>query len=315
MGNHSYSKKVFLLPLIIVILGSLACTMFSGRGSNSAAQQTIVALEQTKEFLESQPTQVIIIEVTPEGDHSPTETLEPIIAPTADPTIPPDVDYEGIQFSFDQSIAESVITATIPGQNLGDNFMPFETYPTHFELSFTQYAVDDHFHVPKILIFPVDEFRSISSSAHDQFNLLESVLVNRPGSSAISNLPFLPLWPAAQIFSAQIRYFDFQNGSGIRYLTMYAQDAFPVDNQNLIYTYQGITDDGRYYISVIMPITHPGLPDDGYAEIQDDYMGFINNWEIYLLDTIRFLGEQPLDSYSPSIARLDDMIASLSIKR
>ena len=131
----------------------------------------------------------------------------------------------------------------------------------------------------------------------------------------MSDLPFLPIWPAAQLFSAQVSYFDFQNGSGIRFLTMFGQDIYPVDNTNLFYTYQGITHDGKYYISAIMPITLTGLPDDGSEMIGDDYSEFYNNWDTCLANTMRFLGEQPLETYNPSIQLLDQMIASILIDR
>lgn len=131
----------------------------------------------------------------------------------------------------------------------------------------------------------------------------------------MSEMPFLALWPAAQLFSAQVSYFDFQYGSGIRFLTMFGQDIYPVDNTNLFYTYQGITQDGKYYISAIIPITLTGLPDDGSVLIGDDYSEFYDNWDSYLANVLRFQGEQSLDSFNPSLHLLDEMITSILIDR
>lgn len=322
MNKQFHPQKLALLVLIFIVIGTLACSL-SGRNEEANMQATVFVLEMTKIYLESQATQMPVKSADP-GEvvvQPPTIELPPdveppqVIEPTPEPMVEPDVLYEGISFSFDAALADSVFSSTIPGQNLGDDFMPFETYPTHFEFTFNRYPVSDHFHEPKIIIYPVDEFRSISGFAHDQFNLLDAALVNRPGGSSMSNLPFLPLFPAAQIFSAQVSYFSFQNGAGVRYLTMFGQDIYPADNTNLIYTYQGLTQDGRYYISAVFPVTHPGLPDDGSDLIGEDYSAFYSNWDSYIANLMRFLGEQPPDSFTPSIQLLDEMMASVEINR
>jgi hypothetical protein len=309
---------MILATVVTILLVSLACSIGTDQSAQDDLQSTIVALEITKIFLENQPIQ----EPPPPIVQTEPVPLPPIEIPdTPAIEIPeeqqdlPDIVFEGIQFSFDPSLAGTITTAAIPGQNLGDDFMPSETYPAHFEFTFNQYAVRDHSRNPKILIFPVEDFRSISAYAHDQFNALQTALVNRPGGSAYSTLPYLPLINAAQLFSAQVNYLDFQNGSGVRYLTMHGQDIFPVDNHHLIYTYQGITQDGRYYISAVFPLTHSELPDDGADLIGENMMDFYNNWDSYLATTMRFLGEQPLDSFTPSIQLLDEMITSILIER
>ena len=301
--------KFFLLATLITVMTSLACSTASRVDTNAELQHTAAALAVTQTYFERPTTQ------------NPTQLVQKIetdlptpFSDTPPPPIKtPDVNYEGIRFSFDDSIAESVQSATIPEQNLGDDFLPGGTYPTHFEFSFNQYAITNHTLNAKILIYPVEEYREISTFASDQINALAFAIINRPGGSARSTLPFLPLWPAAQLFSAQVSYFDFQNGSGVRFLTMFGQDIFPIDNFNLIYTYQGMTHDGRYYLSVVLPISHPGLPDDGSDLIGEDYVEFYNSWDTYLPDTLRFLGEQMLDSYFPSIVLLDELIKTIEI--
>jgi hypothetical protein len=268
-----------------------------------ALEQTRVALQQTQVALESlsqqeQPTEEVVINPPPQEEQPPA----------------PDVDYEGISFSFDPSLAANVLPATIPGQNMGDDYMPFETYPTHFEFSFGSYAIADHFHTPQIGVYPVDEYRAISSYASDIIDSLQWTLANRPPGGAMSDLPFLPMWPAAQMFSAKVGYFDFQNGSGVRYLTMYGQDIYPVDNQNIFYTFQGLTQDGRYYISAVLPITNINLPYDGSTEV-GDWMAFDQNWDTYINDTVHWLNDQVNANFSPDLSTLDQMMASFKIDR
>ncbi|MDW7755251.1 MAG: hypothetical protein SCH68_08810, partial [Brevefilum sp.] len=252
------------------------------------------------------------------------ENQEPIISEERTTEVPtptltvatetPDVDFEGIRFSFDQKIARTVIPVVIQGQNLGEEYMPGDTYPNYTEFSFESYGVSDHFHEPKIHVYPVEEYRIINPSAANIIDELQQTLINKPGGGAMSKLPFLPMWNAAQMYSANVEYIDFQNGSGLRYLTMFGQAIYPIDNMNLFYTFQGITDDGRYYISAILPVIHGGLPNDG-ASLLEDYEGFIENWDNYLAESLTWLEEQTPQSFLPNLEDLDAMMSSFVITR
>lgn len=300
------SKLIVLCVFLTLLLSTLACGIDLGRNNeveDLALQQTMVALQLTQADLKNQ-----VPVITEE---------KPIDTPTAVPTIQvdsPDISYEGISFSYDQTIARNITPKTIQGQNLGEEQLPGETYPSYIEFSFEGYGVSDHFHEPKIRVYPVEEYRIINPSAASIVDALQQTLIDKPGGSAMSNLPFLPMWNAAQMFSANVEYIDFQNGSGLRYLTMFGQAIYPIDNMNLFYTFQGITDDGRYYISAVLPIIHGGLPNDG-ASLLDDYEGFIENWDTYLAETLTWLEEQTPQSFLPNLEDLDAMMSSFVINR
>lgn len=302
------SKLIVLCVFLILLFATLACGMDFGQSDDAediSIQQTIDALQMTQAALEDQEPMVI--------EETPTEAPAP--APT--PTIPaetPDVNYEGISFSFDKNIARTIIPNFIQGQNLGEEHMPGDTYPSYVEFSFETYAVSDHFHDPKIRIYPVEEYRIINTNATNVIDKLQQTLINKPGGSEMSDLPFLPIWPAAQMFSANVEYINFQNGSGLRYLTMFGQAVYPIDNKNLFYTYQGITDDGRYYISAVLPVINAELPNDG-ASLLEDYEGFIENWDTYLAETLTWLEEQTPQSFLPNLEDLDAMMSSFIINR
>jgi len=302
------SKLIVLCVFLILLFATLACGMDFGQSDDAediSIQQTIDALQMTQAALEDQEPMVI--------EETPTEAPAP--APT--PTIPaetPDEIYEGISFSFDKNIARTIIPNFIHGQNLGEEYMPGDTYPSYTEFSFESYGVSDHFHEPKIRIYPVEEYRIINTNATNVIDKLQQALINKPGGSEMSDLPFLPIWPAAQIFSAKVEYIDFQNGSGLRYLTMFGQAVYPIDNKNLFYTYQSITDDGRYYISAVLPVIHGGLPNDG-ASLLEDYEGFIENWDNYLAESMLWLEGQTPQSFLPSLEDLDAMMSSFIINR
>jgi len=314
MSTKSRSKKFSFLAMVVLMLSSLACGLDIG-GSDQAEelnlQQTMVALQMTQTALENQ----VVAETS-----QPVEENTPLPEPTLptqeliEPAEKPDVSFEGINFSFDPNIANGTFPVIVPGKNMGDDYLPGDTYPTHFEFTFESYAVGNHFHTPKILVYPVEEFQAISDYAEDTIDNLAQALTTRPSGGSMSNLPFLPIWNAAQVFSAQVTYFDFQNGSGVRYLTMFGQGLAPVDNQNLFYTFQGLTEDGRYYLSAVLPVTHPALPEDGASEI-DDWASFSENWEDYIAETITWIEMQGPETFTPSLTMLDEMMASFLIDR
>jgi len=303
------TKRRTLIPLLlcafVLFAASLAC---EGEGIGSSADD--ISLQQTKISLGLTQTAIASVQLNPPQDQPATEApqvTEEIIA-----EVVPDVSYEGISFSFDSSIAASVSPSTVPGQNLGEDYMPGDTYPTHYEFLFNGYALADTFHTAIIRVYPVAEYESISQLAVDSFADFRAALDTHPSAGADKHLPFMPFWPAAQILTAQSAYFDFQNGSGLRYLAMYGQALYPVDNKNLFYTYQGMTTDGAYYVSAILPISNPVLPNDG-DDVVGDWNTFMNNWDTYIVETIQLLGEQTPQSYYPQMNLLDAMMQSLSI--
>lgn len=203
--NHPKPILLFILAMFFLAISTLAC----GINLGGTSDQESIQLEQTRVAL--QQTQIALDSLTQDT------TIETEAPPA------PDVSYEGISFSFDSSIAAAFSPAIIPGQNLGEDYMPGDTYPTYYEFSVNGYAVGNHFHTPIIKVYPVAEFRSISTMASNIIDDLEWALANHPSGGSSDDLPFLPIWNAAQIFSAKVTYFDFQNGSGVRYLSMYGQ--------------------------------------------------------------------------------------------
>lgn len=308
MSKKTQGAKAVFIALFVLLLGTLACSIDFGNDGEDpdvSAQGTLVALQMTQTALENQ-------EPPTEPTEQATDLQTEEVATEEITEEQPDIVFEGVSFSFGPNIAQNVTPTTVQGQNMGEESMPSETYPTHIEFTFEGYAVGDHFHTPKIFIYPVADYQSISPYAADIIDDLKQTLITQPDGGSMSDLPLLPMWNAAQIFSARVSYFDFQNGSGVRYLTMYGQALWPVDNQNLFYTYQGLTDDNRYYISAILPIIHMGLPDEGQV---DDFIAFEENWDTYIADTLAWLEAQDPNSFFPSLNDLDAMMASFEINR
>ncbi len=308
MAHFSIKSFRFSVIIVLLVLSTIACgiTTDDDPQEDIAIQLTTIALQQTQTAVVLPPTSA-----PPAQEEVPTQ---PTLPPTDIPTPTPDVDFQGISFSFDDSIASGVSPAIIPAQNMGEDFMPMETYPEHYQFELNGYALSDTFHDPIIRVYPVQTYLDISQQAADNFLILETLLANRNLSTYDGYFPFLPIWNAAMIFHTKTDYVAFQNGDGIRFLTMFGQALYPLDNTNVFYTYQGLTNDGNYYVSAVLPISNPILPDNG-DYLMEDYMAFQDNWDNYLAETLQLLNAQPLASFGPRIDILDQMINSISINK
>jgi hypothetical protein len=159
-----------------------------------------------------------------------------------------------------------------------------------------------------VLVYPRSDFEEISSDAQKEVDRLRDVLQNKP-QSVDDRMPFLPFFNASQVFHAQVKYFD----HGVRYLTQYAQDVSPISNDKMFYTYQGITADSRYYISVILPVSSGVLPQVGDLS-GDAYDAFAANFANYLNDVRGKLNAAGPGDFSPNLDLLDALSQSITVK-
>ena len=111
----------------------------------------------------------------------------------------------------------------------------------------------------------------------------------------------------------QVQYLDFKGGKGLRYLTEFDQAMMPVNNDELFYTYQGLTSDGKYYVAAVLPVNHPSLPLDGKVT-GNEPPEFTANFPAYLANTVNGLNSQAANSFTPNLSDLDAMMMSIEIK-
>lgn len=80
------------------------------------------------------------------------------------------------------------------------------------------------------------------------------------GIGAISApIPFLPYQDKTQLLVALPELINFESVSAVRFITAYGDPGNQVSNNNLFYTVQGVTQDGKYYLSITIPISSPQL--------------------------------------------------------
>jgi hypothetical protein len=142
---------------------------------------------------------------------------------------------------------------------------------------------------------------------------MDNILETRPDLTTYivgsSHLPDLTPG-AANITYAQRVYLDFGSGSGIRFLTAYAQDFFPVNNNNLRYRYQGLTDDGDHYLDIEFAVDAPQNP----PLIGYNRAGTLEQYYAYGEQAGAFYDTLAPETFTPSLLDLDAFIASIEIR-
>jgi len=199
------------------------------------------------------------------------------------------------------------------------NDMPWwEVGPAYNQYLIQEYPLAGTFHEPRIFVYPVSEYVQMVPDVGGIVDELKTI-INSPNTPMPENLPFLPAFNAAQTFHSNEQIIQFQNGTGIRFLTQYAQAPYPVNNNSLFYTFQGITSDGGFYVSAILPINAAFLSADGNPETPLPADGIPFDWENFENTPQHFeLAKQKLNTtdpnaFSPSLTSLDTLIQSIKI--
>ena len=188
--------------------------------------------------------------------------------------------------------------------------------PEHVELTLTGYPLQGKFHQPKIYVYPANEYAQINVGASQSIERLRNAATGAPLSAVI--MPGVPFFNATQVFAAQMQALTFQIGSGVRMVTEYAQYPAPINNYELFYHFQGLTNDDQYYIIAILPVTAPILAETDQPDAAIPAGGVplpaggVPDEAYYTAVTEKLNGLSP-ESFSPSLALLDSMIRSITL--
>jgi hypothetical protein len=215
----------------------------------------------------------------------------------------------GTSLAFSDIAQDFVVEtiAAVPPDSGGPGW--WEVAPQHTRISLQGYPISNHIMKPQIFIYPVKELGKYNEAAGRMADDLQALLqVRQPGVY----MPFLPLSNTSQVMHIQEQYLDFKNGQGVRFLIQLAQGPTPINNYELFYSYQGLTSDGNYYISAILPITHPELPSNSNVSHQQTID--LDDFFVYLENTIFWLEQQPGGSFTLDLATLDALIQSIEVR-
>jgi hypothetical protein len=245
---------------------------------------------------------------TPTATRAPTVAASPraTSAPTAIPTTD---DAPRLSLKAG-SLTTGIQTERITTRSAGDNIPYWELLPAHSRLTLQGYPISDHLMRPQIFIYPLQDLAAVNEVAGKIAASLQTLLQS---PQEIPNMPFLPLFNAAQVMHTHVQYLDFKNGIGLRYLTEFAQGIAPINNHELIYTYQGLTSDGKYYVAAVLPVGHPSLPADGTITGKEP-PEFSGDFRAYVANLTRSLNQQAGNTFTPNLIQLDALMSSLEIQ-
>lgn len=187
---------------------------------------------------------------------------------------------------------------------------------------------------PEIKVFSVAGFRSalhnestelakvtyppmedLGPAVDAEVRILKQLVAAKPDSTAVgrflakarghqgcsTEMPFLPLWEACMAFVGHVNYVNFKNGHGVFFLTQWDTETTQISNDGLEYAYQGISDDGKYWVYAEFSVIAPVLPNGDEADV----MAW--NEKNYLLS---HQSKQYQDYARPVIGRLEALSAN-----
>jgi hypothetical protein len=299
MKGNSTMKKIILFLSIFAIV-ALACdlTMTVAPTPNPAPQPTNTTIPTTE------------------------APVPATVAPTSQPSSVDGVwvTYGPLGFILPSDIASGFVGDQFSRAD-GDNVAPWEVTPGHTQITLDGYLLQGKFHQPQIFVYPATEYAVLYPAAFESIHRLDNILYSPDAPNLNDPLPVVPFFNAAQVFASNLQAISFQGGSGVRFLTQYAQYAAPVNNQELFYHFQGLSRDGAYYIIAIFPVTAPVLAEtsDAGAVLPAGGVPYpdITNTDVgmqgYYASITDLLNATSPDSFTPTLSQLDALIQSMLI--
>lgn len=291
--------KTILLLLILTALFLQACTPDQLPAADTSQDEIATAVAATLAAGQAGDAAPDTAAPAP----SPTWTIHPTVTASAPET---NFEYAGVRFYFNDLLADDIIAGIDPGNS--DEQAVFWSTPQHRVFIFQNWVLSDAFHDAAIRIYSVADFSAVNENVGNALAELEVNLAAQPLNSGDLRVP--DLFNAGQLYHSNPRALRFQNGSGARWLSQYGQAYYPIGFPNLFYTFQGFTDDGLYYVSIILPVTHPSLPDADTVTLDD---AFYENIASYTEGIQLQLNAEPDNSFLPSLVLLDQLVESLLI--
>ena len=246
---------------------------------------------------------------------TPAQFETPVVVATNTVSTGGVVTLNNVSFTIPLGVAKDAQSEMVSAVTDPNNSGWWEVAPEHLMFTLTGYQVQDQALEPRLFVYPVDEYVELNPSAADQIQKLKAVLVG----GALTK-ESLPSWMvnAGQIFTAKPQVIPFQSGRGVRFLTQYAQYPAPANNRELVYHFQGLTDDGKYYVVAVLPVTSSILAEDDKPDspvpsegVQLPAGGIPD--QAYDDSVTKALDAMYEDSFNPSLFQLDALIQSITV--
>ncbi len=213
-----------------------------------------------------------------------------------------------IRFTIPAGLAKSATLVTTTREEWPAINPSLGPFPEHWVITLHEYSLTDPGITPEIIIFHADEFAEFYSDIIDALRQLQS---NPDGP-----VPSGALMPR---FDAHIFVLTSSHGAGVRYLSQFFMDYYPINNRDIFYYYVGLSKDGGYYISMRMPVNASFLPADSGWNPAAGGIPFPNNpddasFAEYVAKVSEKINNTGADDFTPSLLLLDDLARSIRIQ-
>lgn len=279
---------------------------------------------------------------TPTVPRAPTNTIAPLPTETPIPAtaLPPativstscatpvsvttgegQVSYHGMSFSYDPALAISFMAQDCPSIPYQEGTAVSGFFVAHTLFTAPAYNQPGTYLELGIKVVAINE----ENMQGDNGWIYPPLVIISDLQKMLTAQPQPSPWFDRVALHVRPRYLDFQNGTGVRAVVEYNQDIFFFTNNDLLYAFDGLTRDGRYYVGVRIPIDAPFLinidgpdpctntnpqaipipncPSDYYADM-----------EAYNQEALRRFDQMADSDFTPSLTVLDALVASLLIE-
>jgi hypothetical protein len=256
--------------------------------------------------------------VTPKGFAPPLGQVcsEPVEIPLVDGR----ASYNGISFSIDETLSYGMAARICPATTW-DPQVWIEAHPPYTEFFFQTYSRQNVDVQPSIRVYDVTgdlQNYPYPLGAPDE---LKATLEQRPKPIT---------WFDGAALHTREAYLNFANGAGVRGLVQRLQDIFFYTNNGLSYEFQGLTQDGRYFVIVRYPVNVPFLMEvEGFSlpPINSNLNAIaLPEWpssseqqrqviDAYNNEALQRFEQMSESDVFPNIALLDELLQSIQVSK
>jgi len=250
-----------------------------------------------------------------------TEAPGDLTAPPPPPSTGVSMSLGNVSFVIPVDVASGATSQAFPRAE-GQDVAPWDVTPGHTAITLQGYSMQGSFHDPQIFVYPAEDYAALSPGAAESLKRLKVILAQPNVPYPNESLPYVPFFEAGQVFSAQEKVIPFAGGTGVRVVTQYAQDVEPVNNGGMIYHFEGLTADGKYYVIAVFPASLPFLPadNDPHTQAPADGVPFppvdsmnATTFNSYYDAITRKIDSTDTGAFAPSLDSLDLLVGSLAI--
>lgn len=202
-------------------------------------------------------------------------------------------------------LAKTTKVAVVPKSpfDAGDEIIHMNGEPRHVRIIFDDQKIESNndYSKPHLLVYPLAQYATLFPPAtkvmfNKRINELKKIIATK-SDRGINQLPIMPDSDGYEFLHQQEKYLNFSKGSGIAFISCYGNGDPPLNAGDFFYTFQGLTTDGKHYVSFFWPVKATGFPANST----------VANAEKYLHKLAR-------SKFTPSLDTLDQLVSSISIK-